>query len=420
MPVEWKSARAAGAGQAVIGRLNQTLGLNDEGAVTLGDLGQSLTTSAGILASSARISAKVPEEQRTVLVRRAVIEERKKGLLHEDSLLRAIAEKEWEYLSRPLEPYVLLTTLSVDHFKTFSSVRYNGATLTFTRHPPKRFTFPDRASELTEDHLPWLYTVVRVHVRSRDERSAGDVALDRLDAIRGMWNFHQNRGRWKMNFGASLNPVNEIMKGPIHTLHRPTGEPAGDMIWWEPGQVGMKRWRRKRLEQEYRQLREFDRDIRIRAREVSQESAVARLFIAYARALDERERHAAFLKLWALLEDLTATGYGSYENTIRRAAFLYRHGRYRRLVLRHLRDWRNRIVHEGAEPEEAENMVNELRHHVEHLLWVYTRHIKTFGSLQQFGQFLSLPKGRRELIAHLRQVEFAKSVFEDDWNRTSG
>ena len=51
------------------------------------------------------------------------------------------------------------------------------------------------------------------------------------------------------------------------------------------------------------------------------------------------------LRLWATLEKLTDTEE-SYKATIKRASFLFEDRDYCQQVLRHLKDYRNRFVHE--------------------------------------------------------------------------
>ena len=78
------------------------------------------------------------------------------------------------------------------------------------------------------------FAVVRVRVNARTVAEAFEKASTSLDFIRGAWNFSLNRGLWEQGTTDSTQPVNQVLPGPVHTLHNPDGSKATEMFWFEP------------------------------------------------------------------------------------------------------------------------------------------------------------------------------------------
>jgi hypothetical protein len=144
------------------------------------------------------------------------------------------------------------------------------------------------------------------------------------------------------------------------------------------------------------------------------QSRLTAYLVRYVRALDEPDLSSSFLKLWAVLEDLTATGRSTYDVTIRRASFVLLDRPYHRNVLEYLRTWRNRIVHEGASVDDAEQFINQLNTYVHTLLLFLLRRSDAFSSMEEFGMFLDLPTDAVVLRQRLRHHELAIRTFALD------
>jgi hypothetical protein len=96
----------------------------------------------------------------------------------------------------------------------------------------------ERAHNYIHGEIPDYYTAARVSVRARSAHEAVEQGLDALDLLRGMWNFVINQRVWfRLHRGAS-KPFNQILLGPLHTLHEPGGKLAVDSFWYEPDYVG--------------------------------------------------------------------------------------------------------------------------------------------------------------------------------------
>src|SRR5205807_1895770 len=108
-------------------------------------------------------------------------------------------------------------------------------------------------------------------------------------------------------------------------------------------------------------LRRFQATIRRSLHHSTDRQWLEGLLVRYARSLDERIMETSYIKLWTLLEVMTETSRESYDVTIRRTAALFRDRDFHLLVLRQLKDERNRIVHAHESPDRIEELVYRLK-----------------------------------------------------------
>lgn len=82
--------------------------------------------------------------------------------------------------------------------------------------------------------MPSFYAPISVTVSARSSNEAGTKALDDLDLLRGIWNLFNNRRHTIRISSGVRSPVNAMILGPVHTLHKMNGEHATDAWWYEP------------------------------------------------------------------------------------------------------------------------------------------------------------------------------------------
>ncbi len=398
-----------GAADQVIARLDDLLSLNADGSVGLG-WDQESDTAIEMLADLVAFPSDVPARRKRALTQRAVIDSVKTRSLSPNVVINKLQAGTNSYRKLPPRPFILMSTISMRHLHPLSTIRIRNSTLTFSARPPSRFVLPARATRGHVHHgdRPRDYASVRVHVREREETAAVDLALDRLDLWRSIWNFFLNSGRWRVSSHQD-KPLNALVLGPIHTLHLPDGKPATDTIWWEPSYV--EPLQPAKLDSNLDELRKFERTVRERLRRSYLRAALERLLIRYVRALDESDKNAAFLKLWGVLEELTNTGKASYSVTVRRAAFLWPEPLFRRRLLEHLRELRNRMVHQGHSPDDGERMAQQLKVHVEALLRFLLQRPRLFKSMDEVGHFLDLPPDRSAIARRIRHYMEADNIL---------
>lgn len=393
-------------GSFVIDRLNRILGVNEKGEVTL-SFGLDFETSTDLLVDCVEFSTEVPGLQRRAIVRRVVLDLKKSGRLSVKTLLDEVGKQQTEYLRKRISRFVLLTSASFHLPEKLNAIHINGCILKFMRYRPKNFPLPDGGSLTVTDTTPRDYSYIKVYVSARDPYKALDLALEQIDLLRAIWNLFFNlRAGYRLSLGGTgHNPVNRILPGPLHTLHFPDGKLALQDEWlYTPLVEGAGA---ERVGQHYDGLRQFEKLIRKRIARSSLGDQLTGFLIRYVRALDESDLTTSFLKLWALLEEVTGTSKKSYDVTVRRASFVFRNPQYARIVLDYLRDRRNRIVHKGSPLDDAERLTYELKRFVETLLKFLLIQSGSFVNHQAFYSFLDLPADAGLLRTRIKQDKLA-------------
>jgi hypothetical protein len=184
--------------------------------------------------------------------------------------------------------------------------------------------------------------------------------------------------------------VNQILLGPVHTLHSPRGRLALEQFWYEPFHFQSAKLADVRAVMPT--LRDATVTLRRRIVACRYGQALRALLVRYNRALDVADYTLAYNSLWAVLEHL-AGAVGDYKRLIDRVMFLYdpAENRFVRLLLEHLRDVRNGIVHESQTRSEMETYLYQLKGFVEDLFRFHLSRGNKFSSVATATSFLDLP-----------------------------
>jgi hypothetical protein len=153
----------------------------------------------------------------------------------------------------------------------------------------------------------------------------------------------------------------------------------------------------------------FEADVRKRLINHPYKKQVEEAIIRYVRALDARNFHVAYVKLWGVLETLTDTTRLANEVTIRRASFLYEDKDFQRQVLRHLVHYRNQTVHVGKETTWIQTMLYQLKRYVERLLTFPIHNFHQFETIAEVAEFLDLPV---ELAVRQKKMRLYKRALK--------
>lgn len=324
-------------------------------------------------------------------------------------LLKAISANERKFLRQPAESYVFLTSVSIPPHKT--SVRYDGSTISIGNSMPSAFRkaqepHMDLLRRWLHAELPRSYTSVRISTSGRSPHEAMQTALDRLDELRCIWNFGlSGTGSWRQSSGRR-HPVNKIVVGPLHSLHKPNGQAAVDYGWYEPeytGEIPTVHLNAEKLSR----LRRWERTFRGHLRGSNYRDWLRVAMRRYVRALDPTDWHTSFLKLWSVLELLTDTGKRGYDETIRRASFATQEHAYHRMVLEHLRLQRNQATHVGSESRDRETHLYQLKRYVDTLIELHLIKGSIFSNPQEAARFLDLPPGLNEIKRRRELLQLA-------------
>ncbi|KKK96548.1 hypothetical protein LCGC14_2661680, partial [marine sediment metagenome] len=142
------------------------------------------------------------------------------------------------------------------------------------------------------------------------------------------------------------------------------------------------------------------------------------LLVRFANAMSQTDPNTTFLQLWCILERITDTIGGRYDETIKRVLWLYVDRPDMKERLEHLRFRRNQYVHAAKSDSTMEQTVYSAKSFVEDHLLRLIRNDFGVASLNEYGKFLSLPtnvetlKKRREHLDRAIQIRDKKDSSE--------
>jgi len=335
----------------------------------------------------------------------------KKGEITSRKLLNEINKLASKFLNKPITRFALSTSMSINNNLHLPRVWINRSLIIFDGL--KKPEFDNASKELLNyakgmlfSDLPNDYHSLRVHVSARSFFEAADIAIDNLDFLRGIWNYYFNVRKYSRSSVGKPKPINDLILGPIHTLHYPNGNLAADSRWWfEPSYLGQIEV--KDISRETKSLKKFFMKVQSLLSRIPYNELLKSAFIRYSRALDERNWYYAYLKLWSLLELLTDTINDRYDVTIRRGSYIFDDREYYREVLNHLREYRNRSVHIDAENSEIELFMYQLKRIIESLIEFHLGFSGKFKSIAEVSSFLRLPNDKNSLEDKVRLLDYA-------------
>lgn len=356
---------------------------------------------AAALHASVDFSEKMPEAHERGIVYRAADSVARSGTVTSGRLLRAIGEGAERFLRRSGEDYVLVTSVSVRHFPELGAETVTGeggAEISFDRYLPEEFrggheNARERGSEWVVGRLPspysavWTYTPVRVRVRGkRSHEEAVEAALDALDLVRGAWNLAINRGVGGTLSAGVAKPVNKAVLGPVHSLHHPDGGLADADPWLENGYAGT--LRPYRLTRRWDEVRDYATFVQESLPTIPYRGTLEEAIRRYCRALDRRDWHTSFVRLWGVLELLTDTY--RHNLVVDRVLPLFRQ-RYKGIYGQFLKQaslYRNDTVHRGTEGSSVRVLLYDLQRYARLLLEYHLSARPVFSSVCDAARFL--------------------------------
>lgn len=390
-------------------RMEKTKTVSSNGSVSFSGFGH--TEHVVILSSMLDLNAEVPELERRRIINQAAFAVGAKGVITADSILRHVRTLEAEYLRKPRNKYKLLTDISITQQAAIPRFNFSGIVIVVNARLNKKTQNHRNESVRNARHSinsdpPTNYSPVCVSVSARSTSEAAQIALDNLDFLRGMWNLWKNRGQYMRNSSGKRAPVNSILLGPIHTLHEEDGKPATESWWYEPNYQGPAPIfsDRHRIEN----MLKYTKNFRALLKRSDYQSDIITATVRYVRALDSTDWNDTFLRLWGVLEFLTATQLDPSKVTIRRATFMFSDRDYAIQMLSHLKDYRNKFVHAGSESGEIESLMYQLKRYVEALLAFHVGSNSDFTSMADASEFMDLPSSKRLLDERIKRLKLAK------------
>jgi hypothetical protein len=345
-----------------------------------------------LLQSSVRFKETLSEFDQLNIIRKAIFSVAANGVMTTEALIREISREEDKFVRLPPLDYVLLTGISLTGIETPRTISLGTSRIRIERSTPKSYTREKilrDAKQIIFSDIPKNYSTIRVYMQGRSIAEAAANGTNSLEFLRGIWNFGKNRLLYKRHSGWRPHPINEILLAPIHTLHNKDGSLAVDTFWYDSNY--MKAIEPLNLKNHRYNPFQFDKMIRKKLRRHFYGDDLKKIFIRYAGALDSWNLTTTFVGLWSLLEMLTSTVNDRYDETVRRACFLFPDRDYHHQILNHLRGHRNQAVHSMEERAQMEELAYQLKFYVDSMLAFHTANSFKFKSLKDACQFLSLP-----------------------------
>ncbi|HET8656194.1 MAG TPA: hypothetical protein VFL93_11810 [Longimicrobiaceae bacterium] len=353
----------------------------------------------------------IPEPDRHGLVWKAITLAAAYPTINAEVVADSLRNAEVAYLRQPFKKYVVATSISVPYFARLARRTIRGATISFSRSHPAGFSRKAIAEDLRRLIVidrPDEFTTTRVGVRARTPAAAVDQALESLDLLRSLWNFRINlRTLTRRQWGVTgPKPVNEIRLGPVHTLHTPGGKLVEGAFWYEPRHY--QHGELYALEKDWDSVIKSENRIRKRLSQIRYASDLESLLIRYVRALDSTDFEVAYNKLWSVCERLVSS-VGDYAPMIDRILFVFPNSEriYQKLILEHLRDVRNGMVHDDRSRQEIAIYLYQLKFFVETLFRFHFGNGARFRSLSTAGKFLDSPAERAVLKEQAQRIKLA-------------
>jgi hypothetical protein len=337
-----------------------------------------------------------------------------------DHFIKVLDELTAEYLRQEKQSYVCIKYLSVQGFPA-KRIKVSDTVVRFLadrdRYPPPDCQVLHRESGSIAEHIySSNYAVVAVEIKDRSIGAANDHANSVIDFLRGLWNFFATyRAKTYTFAGIRRYPVGLIHSGAVQTLHFPDGRPVANVYWYDPDLPPLQKLFpnnnvRERWLKIEKQRRWASRKLRI----LPYADALRDVIGRYACALDHTNLDLASLQLWSLLEKLTNTVGGSYDETISRTVWGREDKQLQKQLLHFLRLRRNQYVHTSSSSGDRQHPTYLLKDYVDLHLAILLRNDFDVSSIEEYANFLSLPTNLETLRTKAKQLGRAIAYYEDN------
>lgn len=321
-----------------------------------------------------------------------------KGSITPTKLIASISRNENKYLNKHTRPFILATHLTIQNNITLPSIKLQNGHLHFTKYLPRHFANKRYEMEKNAESIFNFKTIknsmaARIRVYAKEEHDAAYTAIDCIDYYRSIVNLLINPS-FRMSFGGPPSPVNNVLLGPVHSLHNLNGNLATKLYWYQPD---FKKDKTINIFTQRTVLLKNISFIRQKIKRLHYADELREILLRHVRALDYPEYNTAFIHLWGVLENLTDTKDSSYKVTIKRAASMFTNFEYNKQVLIHLKNYRNGLIHLGKTYNEIEPYIYQLKRYVHQLFMFLIVNRFNFQSIKEATEFMDLPQDKKAL-----------------------
>jgi len=334
----------------------------------------------------------------------------RKNIKDGKALKSSIKQSERNYLEQEKKKYYLLTSLSFKYFDQLPKLKIDQVHISFLPYLPKKYRIYDNINIKSKfpDYPPKDYTIVIISLQARSLAEAIELGLEKLNFVRGFWNFSINRRLGSRIQMGKRDPINDVRLGPLHTIHDGSGKLSDKIYWFENEFLYKSSYNSVKDKWQYinKEFIHFKKCLKNSKSDIDISSYVN----YYTNALDTIDYHSAYLKLWSLLEQLTDTGLSGYDKTISRTLFFYKNDKLNKEALEHLRIIRNRLIHKGESPDDIDPVLFQMKRFVEKILLFQINNLNYFFNIHEVGRFLDINYDEDSLK---REIQFRRRVLKE-------
>ena len=322
-------------------------------------------------------------------------------------LLTQVNKAAGEFFRQPKLARLLVTSISIDALPT-DPIKVNGckiSNVSRSDYPyPSTLGYPSCVSEHLESSE---YSHVAIETEQQTMNMAQHRSMDALNLVRAIWSLlaTYQRSSWSLSAIPQRRWIGVIHLGPVQTIHNLDRSLNSDLYWHEPGYVEDARMYRPPKGWEDVESSRVKLQRLVEASPYKEE--LTGLLVRYVVALDQSNLDVAFLMIWSLLERITDTVGGRYEETIDRTVAIFNDPVGSRQLLNHMRMRRNLFVHSASTTSQVQQLCYLTKAFVDAHLMNLIRNRVGVKSVREYGDFLSLPHNTDRLLQLRNWCEMA-------------
>ncbi|MFK3945671.1 hypothetical protein [Pseudomonas fulva] len=312
------------------------------------------------------------------------------------------------YKKLPLQEFVLVTSVSLDGGFPYQRIELGSCVIESCPNGlPDEFSSREVHNDRwkkTSPPMPANYCPILVKFSAKNYMDGVEKALYELDFVRGIFSLDTNSGlEWSLGGHINRSPLNKITLGGMHSLHNVDGSIYDKNIYWYEADFEERKVHVISPERLTR-ARDFYDFVTASLETHGDRHIIKDSIVRYVRAYDLSDRNSTVQRAWATIESILAPDENNADKIVSRCSFLYADREYYRQILEHVKEYRNRNVHQAHSIDDPSPHCYQLQMFYRQSLIFHLREAKNFESLGEANKFLdssdSIPelKRRKELL----------------------
>ena len=192
-------------------------------------------------------------------------------------------------------------------------------------------------------------------------------------------------------------PLNKIILGKYATLHTERGKLAIELSWVNPHYVRVKPFH---MTTEYKSIIKKQTTAfrnQLDKIEVKDRKKIKTAMLRFVRACDHTNYYSTIIEGWGSLESLLVNKKNSNDLISKRCSFIFEKNKLYQQRIESIREYRNRMVHDGELPETLLILCYQLQRVFHQSIRFYLNLADEFDTLEKANECLDLPSNISEL-----------------------